>query len=100
MPRVPPVTNATRPANLSVEGALAGSGWGFSTWVMICTSRVSMCFSSADFRECKLGGVGTAHAVCAGPRWGGRRADVHAGHADPVRRQRDSRPEHQLPDVF
>ena len=52
-----------------------------------------MCFSSAGFRQCKLGGVGTAHAVCAGARRRRGGAQVYAGDPECVRVERRARAE-------
>src|SRR3954452_23477335 len=55
---------------------------------------------SVEFRKCYLGGIGSAHAVCAGARRGGRRAEVHARNTNLIGRQGDSRSERELADVL
>src|SRR5882757_9426440 len=50
--------------------------------------------------QCAGRGVGAAHAVRAGAGRGGRRAEVHPRHAQPVGREGGARAEHQLADVL
>src|ERR1700758_3603551 len=103
MPRVPPVTNATRPANLSVAGGLAGSGWDSRTSVISHSSSSRVVLGAlflGEMRQRHRGGVGPAHAVCAWSWRRGRGADVHPGHTNSIRRQSDSWSEHQLADVL
>src|ERR1700752_2610305 len=77
--------------NRSKEESVAVMGFlivGFCDWSVV------------ELGECGLGGVVSTHAVCTGTGRGGRRADVHAGQPNAVRRQRDSRAEDELADVF
>ena len=50
--------------------------------------------------ECRRRSIRPAHPVGAGSRGRRRGTQVHAPHAQRVRRERDARPEHDLPEVL